>query len=356
MRLPLALLAASVLAGGVSADIITLKNGRVIEGDVIKDDGTTVKVKLKYGALTLERSEIASIEEKPTPEQEYETRVAALDATDAKAQLELAEWAASKKLEDEAVKHFIEAWKLDPDLARAKAGLEERDWHLSGGEWQDRDTYYKGLGWVRYEGRWIHPLEYSWRLSMQILDKYEQKLAVAKARLSSARAERRRAEAVADAAERTLEGIPARIENAEARLAQFQADARIADRELEASERAVDRWQLIYDQEKLKADRAEVNSLGTADLELRRAQRRRAVAEMNVRSLDDSIAREQKEIAALEAAEKSTGRELEKARAGVADLDDRLAGLVKDVAALEDDVAQQEAEVKAASEAWEKAK
>jgi len=202
----------------------------------------------------------------------------------------------------------------------------------------------------------MHPLEYSWRLSMQILDKYEQELAVAKARLSSARAERRRAEAVADAAERTLEGIPARIENAEARLAQFQADARIADRELEASERAVDRWQLIYDQEKLKADRAEVNSLGTADLELRRAQRRRAVAEMNVRSLDDSIAREQKEIAALEAAEKSTGRELEKARAGVADLDDRLAGLVKDVAALEDDVAQQEAEVKAASEAWEKAK
>jgi hypothetical protein len=68
------------LAGTVSADTIHLKNGGALEGVVVKEGDGTVVVRLKYATVSIDRSEIESIE-----------KAAAADAAAAKA-LRLPRW------------------------------------------------------------------------------------------------------------------------------------------------------------------------------------------------------------------------------------------------------------------------
>ncbi|MCE9581537.1 MAG: hypothetical protein K8T20_03365 [Planctomycetes bacterium] len=291
--------AALLSAGAAFADLITMKDGRVIEGDVILDDGVHVKVKMKHGALTLDKDKIASIEEKLTPEQEYAERVGKLDASSFKAQLDLAEWAESVKLEAEAIEHFIAAWKLDPESARARLPLERRDWHVVDGEWQDPDTYYKGRGWVRFEGRWVHPLEYGWRLSIQIREKMESQLADANARVRRHRDAKDRAAAAALGAERAIAERERARGDAEAAEPQAKADAKAAERVRTDASRGVDRAQFLYDQERLRQQRGETNALGAADDDLRRAKRALAAAEFDLVEADRRVTDLEKTVAAL---------------------------------------------------------
>jgi hypothetical protein len=68
------------LAGTVSADTIRLKNGGALEGVVVKEGDGSVVVRLKYATVSIDRSEIESIE-----------KAAAADAAAAKA-LRLPRW------------------------------------------------------------------------------------------------------------------------------------------------------------------------------------------------------------------------------------------------------------------------
>jgi hypothetical protein len=52
------------LAGSVSADTIHLKNGGALEGVVVKEGDGTVVVRLKYATVSIDRSEIETIQKK----------------------------------------------------------------------------------------------------------------------------------------------------------------------------------------------------------------------------------------------------------------------------------------------------
>jgi hypothetical protein len=350
-------LAAVVLAAGIArADIVTLKDGRVIEGDVVSDDGKVVKVKIRMGAITLEKDKIASIEEKLTPEQEYEQRVAKVAEDDAKAQFELAQWAESVKLEKEAVRHYIAAATLDPALTAAAEELASRDWHLVAGEWQDADTYYPGRGWVRFEGRWAHPLEYSWRLSQQIRKKMDEKLASARAAATREHNARERAEAAREGARRAIVSRTREKAEAEAAIPEAEAQVKGAERTRESAERAVERAQYFYDQERLRAQRNEANVAGQADLDLRRAKKAFAMA-------DFDLSQAERRVAELEKLSASLGASIESAEAAEAKAEkdaQEAAGLEKEALAglheLEQQAEAAKGEEEKAKGAWEKAK
>ena len=77
------------------ADVITLKDGRILEGEILQDDDKVLKIKVKNGALTIDRKDVVSIEKKSAPAQEYKERLAKLDTKNAAAQVELGVWAGS---------------------------------------------------------------------------------------------------------------------------------------------------------------------------------------------------------------------------------------------------------------------
>ncbi|MEK7466811.1 MAG: hypothetical protein AAB074_05285 [Planctomycetota bacterium] len=356
MKRALVLAALVLAAGRARADLITLKDGRVIEGDVISDDGNVVKVKLRMGAITLEKDKIASIEEKLTPEQEYAERMKDLDEKDAKSQFELAEWLESVKLEKDAIRHFIAAATLDPDFKAASDELASRDWHLVAGEWQDPDTYYQGRGWVRFEGRWTHPLEYSWRLSQQIRKKMDERLAAGRAAALRERHARERAEASRDAAARAIVARTREHADTEAAIPGAEADVKAADRSRDSAERAVERAQWFYDQERLRAQREEPNVAGQADLDLRRAKKAFAMAEFDLSQAERRVADLEKLAAslgaAISAAEAGEAKAEKDAKAAAAAEAEALAGLQE----LEQLAAAAKSEEEKAKGAWEKAK
>lgn len=356
-----------LLAGGASADIIKLKNGRSIEGDVIADDGRTVTIKIPGGSFQLDRSEIASIQEKPTPEQEhearmaalaqeYKARVAALDASDAQAQLELAQWAESVEFDDKALEHYLAAWKCDHDLVAAQQALEERGWHLVGEEWQDTDTYYAGLGWVRVGYGWVHPLEHALDLENERLAAARGRLGAAQYQLASAQAVRRKAEQLAAAAAQMLQDIPARRAQVQLRIVELQADREAAARDWQNAALAVDRWERIWAEERGKADRDEPNRVLEADGELWRARRWLSEADAAVARWDAAIVEEHRSLAGLPAAESAAQADLGRAQADAESADGRVAEALELVGRRKAEVDQQAAKATQARAAWDAAK
>ena len=149
------------------ADIVTLKDGRILEGQVLEDDGKTLKIKLKKGNMTLDHKDVASVVEKPTPEEEYKERLAKLDPNNAAAQLELGRWAGGRDLPDQAVQHLIAAYKIDPKLDGIAIELTKQDYHLLDGHWAGPDAYYPSIGYIKFEGRWCSPAEHAYRVGLK---------------------------------------------------------------------------------------------------------------------------------------------------------------------------------------------
>ncbi|MEK7465923.1 MAG: hypothetical protein AAB074_00790 [Planctomycetota bacterium] len=150
-----------------AADVVTLKDGRVLEGQVLEDDGKTLKIKMKKGTMTLEHKDVASVVEKPTPEEEYKERLAKLDPNNAVSQFDLGRWAGGRDLPDQAVQHLIAAWKIDPKLEGIPAELTKQDYHLVDGHWRDPDTYYPSIGYIKFENRWCSPAEHAYRMGLR---------------------------------------------------------------------------------------------------------------------------------------------------------------------------------------------
>src|SRR5690242_2844464 len=57
-----AIVVLALTATSASADIIHLKNGKTLHGEVIKEDETTVTIKVPFGEIKIKKSEIEAIE------------------------------------------------------------------------------------------------------------------------------------------------------------------------------------------------------------------------------------------------------------------------------------------------------
>jgi len=107
------------------ADVIHLKGGRKLEGEIISERGEKVKVKIKGGTITLNKSDILKVEEKVSLEEFHQKKLAELKEDDAEAHFELALWCKRYGLYKEYEALLEKTLKINPEHTQAKRVLRE---------------------------------------------------------------------------------------------------------------------------------------------------------------------------------------------------------------------------------------
>lgn len=163
-------LAAAVIAGvavAASADVVHLKNGGKVEGQVVSRDAKSLVVKTKVGSVTIDAADVARVEEKDTPQDELARRRKALAEKDADGRVSLAAWAKENGLSKERADLLKEALAIDADHAGANAALGREN---VDGKWvsaaekaslaKEKDSAARrAKGLVQHDGRWVTPEE-----------------------------------------------------------------------------------------------------------------------------------------------------------------------------------------------------
>ena len=175
---------------GIFADIIYLKNRQILEGKIVEETKDTITLEIRRGGwsaqIVLSKDQIVKIERKKDPweilmEEYKKRRKRAIQKDTLKEWEKLGQWCLEKKLEKEAKKAFLEAFRLQKmQLQRSpsaegwyKLGL----WCLKKGlRKQGKEAFQKAiqlnpdhpgarkaLGYVRYQGKWIPEWEYEKR-------------------------------------------------------------------------------------------------------------------------------------------------------------------------------------------------
>lgn len=146
-------LALALLATVALGDVVHLKNGGSIEGQVVPaEDG--IILKLPAGEVRISHEAIDRIEKKASPLDEYQKRLAQLDADDVNAQYKLGLWARANGLKGQAKRHFEKAIAIYPDHGAARQALGYR---RVGDQWLNEDEEMRARGLVRFDGQWMAP-------------------------------------------------------------------------------------------------------------------------------------------------------------------------------------------------------
>ncbi|NOZ21973.1 MAG: hypothetical protein GXP25_12905 [Planctomycetes bacterium] len=151
-----ALLAVGLLVTPVLADVVHLKDGRKFEGEVTEEGGRII---IRIGSIktAVDKDQVARIERRPTPRNEYKERLGKLPAGDPEALYDLGMWCLDKKLPTQANDCFQKVLTLNPGHREAhrRLGHVMRDgiWVSPcpecGGSGKDKCPVCKGLGNTR---------------------------------------------------------------------------------------------------------------------------------------------------------------------------------------------------------------
>ncbi len=155
-----------LLAAAAAADVVTMKDGRKFEGTVLEQTAEKVVIKTKFGVNELKAADVASVEIKSTPEEEFKQRREAA-AGDAKALFDLYVWATSSGLKNQAKIALRDVIKVDPNHEEARRLLgyvrfedrwvTEKERERLAADKERKDNEAKGL--VLHEGKWMTPEE-----------------------------------------------------------------------------------------------------------------------------------------------------------------------------------------------------
>jgi hypothetical protein len=117
---------ALVLAAALPAfaDKIYLRDGRVLEGKIVREERDKVQIELKFGAQTISRDDIVKIEKLKSPEEQFEEALAA--AKTAQELVALGKKAIEDGLDKLAPRAFRRALALDKDNKEAHEALGDR--------------------------------------------------------------------------------------------------------------------------------------------------------------------------------------------------------------------------------------
>jgi len=180
------LVVALCIAAPAAGDVVRLKNGGSVEGDVTKtQDG--VVVKLPAGEMSFRNDQIDRIEEGPAAISEYQKRAAALKEDDAEGHYKLGLWAKTVGLDRQATEEFGKAVALKPDFADARIALGQR---LVNGQWMTEEQQMQARGLVKFEGQWMTPEAVAKLQTLRAeLEIARQKTAAAQAELQKAQAQ-----------------------------------------------------------------------------------------------------------------------------------------------------------------------
>ncbi len=136
------------------ADVVHLKDGGVVEGDVT-DQGDKVIVKIKDGMeVTIDWKNIDRIEKKKSINAEYRERLAAVEDNSADGCYRLGLWCKEHGLESEARRAFDKTLEIEPGHEATHLVLGHK---LLDGRWLTIEEYNVIKGLVKYRGRWVTP-------------------------------------------------------------------------------------------------------------------------------------------------------------------------------------------------------
>ncbi len=132
------------------SDEVHLRDGRKLEGTVT-DNGETLTIKMRFGSLTVKKSDVLRIVKKQSARETFAQRRKALKKTDVAGRLRLAAWAGPRGMRELATKLYREVIALDPDneVAREALGHVRRK-----GQWMTRDEAMRAAGMVKHKGQW----------------------------------------------------------------------------------------------------------------------------------------------------------------------------------------------------------
>lgn len=152
-------------AAPAPAEVVVLKDGRRIPGDVVERSAERVVVETRLGRMTFARSDVVEILDEKTPREEYAEREAA--ARTAAEFFELGNWARGQRLTTQAKQAWRRAIELEPDHEGARTALGHVRYR---GEWMsaerrdelaaaDHEEEQRARGLVRHGDRWVTPEE-----------------------------------------------------------------------------------------------------------------------------------------------------------------------------------------------------
>lgn len=158
-RLPVLPFALALLALGASpalADRLVLKDGRVVEGTVVKEKAS-YRVASRFGEAVVAETDVASWEKAPTLDAQWRERAAALRPDDHAGRAEVARWLKEHGITEEAAALAERVVREDPENAVAHEVLG----HVRHrGAWMTPDEAKRADGLVEHGGEWYTPAEW----------------------------------------------------------------------------------------------------------------------------------------------------------------------------------------------------
>jgi len=153
MRKVAFILTAALFALPALGDVVHLKNGGTLEGQVtLTPDGAVVK--LPVGEVRVSNDAIARIEKKETAFDQYLKRAAGIKEDDAEGHYQLGVWAQGAGLAGQARDEFGKTLALRPDHEGAHAALGHKK---VDGKWMTPEQEMQAKGLVQREGQWMTP-------------------------------------------------------------------------------------------------------------------------------------------------------------------------------------------------------
>ena len=140
------------LQAALNAAEITLNDGRVWEGEIIRETETAVFLETIGGEIEVSREAIARIDRKPTRRQVYRMKRDRIDPDNPDQHYLLGLWARRNRLPREAEYHLNYAVGLDPDHAGARLALGYVRYE---DKWMPEAEAKKAQGLRLYNGRWM---------------------------------------------------------------------------------------------------------------------------------------------------------------------------------------------------------
>ncbi len=151
-----ALGAAAARAPEARADLLELKDGRVVEG-AVEEAGDAYRVRTRFGEALVPRADVKQRTVGRTVDELVKERLASLAADDAENRARLARWLVELGRADEG-RALAEA-ALDIDAENATAhGVLGHERH--GGRWMSPDAAQRAKGLEFHDGRWWTPEEW----------------------------------------------------------------------------------------------------------------------------------------------------------------------------------------------------
>ena len=135
-----------------SMDVVVLRDGRRLEGEVERNEGGSIHLRNRFGKVVLSATRVLRIEESPSAEQRLRERRAGVDASDPTALVAFADWAGKEGFGAAATEALGAAIRLDPEHQDARQRLGHRKVE---GRWLPFEEAMQALDKVRDQGEWV---------------------------------------------------------------------------------------------------------------------------------------------------------------------------------------------------------